>query len=61
MLDMEKKKKNILEILQNPDTSDIEKKIAVEKWKFNQLPTSYRKDHVTDIKEKIKKIKGEGS
>lgn len=53
-------KKNILEIFRNPEISDVEKKIAVEKWKFNQLPAWYRKDHATDIKEKIRKIKGEG-
>ena len=51
------RKKNILEILRNPDIPDAEKKIAAEKWKFNQLPVWYRKEHIVDIK---KKIKGEG-
>ncbi len=51
------RKKNILEILRNPDISGIEKKIAAEKWKFNQLPVWYRKGHISNIKEKIRKLK----
>lgn len=51
------KKLSIQEILRNPLISQIKKKIAFEKWKFNQLPDFYRKEHIADIKEKIKKIK----
>lgn len=53
------KKKNILGILQNPDISNIDKKIAVEKWKFNQLPAWYRKEHIYNIKEKITVLRNE--
>lgn len=51
------RKQNILEILRNPDISDVEKKIVVEKWKFNQLPAFYRKEHAEEIKEKVRRIK----
>jgi hypothetical protein len=50
------KKINISKILHDPDISGIEKRIAFEKWKFNQLPIWYRKDHAIEIQEKIKDL-----
>lgn len=49
-------KKKILDILRDPDISDKEKRIATEKWKFNQLPDWYRKEHAKEYKEKIKQL-----
>jgi len=46
-----KKKLTIQEILQSPNFSDVEKKIAVRKWKWNQLPETYRNNT-----ENIKKL-----
>lgn len=47
---------SIQEILKSNDYTDLEKKVAIEKWKFGQLPSFYRKDHKQEILEKIKRI-----
>lgn len=56
---MKNKPKTIQEILKDPSISQMDKRIAAEKWKHNQLPEFYKKEHLHIVKEKIKAIKKE--
>ena len=48
--------KSIQSILSNPSLPELSKRLAWEKWKFNQLPRWYRKNHVKDIQAKLQGI-----
>lgn len=53
--------KDIKTILTMADLSQAKKIVAWEKWKWNQLPATYRKDHIEEIQDKLDKIiKGGG-
>lgn len=56
---MKAKRKTIQEILKDPSISQMDKRIAAEKWKHNQLPEFYKKEHLRIVKGKIKAIKKE--
>ena len=51
------KDSTIQEILKNKTISTIDKRIAIEKWKFNQLPEDYRESHIGVIEKKIRAIR----
>lgn len=51
-----KKKQTMHSIWTDPTITMLEKKILLEKWKFNHLPDSYRKSRLKDYQQKIAQL-----
>jgi hypothetical protein len=49
----------IMERMRDPKISPKRKKIMWEIWKWNQLPSFYKREHKAEMKEKIAVMKNE--